>query len=94
MQAEVSLQTDCKGDIVETGTIDRMIFNRPSKQIVNENNILKNLERVNPELASKERAYVWRNRLQSGTGIDIDAVKWNKTVDLQEQDNKCKVRKL
>ena len=71
-----------------------MIFNRPSKQIVNENNILKNLERVNPELASKGRAYVWRNRLQSGTGIDIDAVKWNKTVDLQEQDNKCKVRKL
>lgn len=94
LQTELALQSDSEGDIVGTGTIDGMIFNNSSEKTLTENNNLKCLERAKPELAFKEGAYMWRNRLQARIGIDIDAVKWNKTVDHEEKDNKRKVRKL
>ena len=34
-----------------------------------------NLEEANQELATKEGAYVWNDRLRSGIGTDIDANK-------------------
>ena len=94
LQTGLALQRDSEGDIVGTGTIDGMIFNNSSENTLTENNNLKYLERAKPELAFKEGAYMWSNRLQARIGIDIDAVKWNETVDHEEKDNKRKVRKL